>query len=179
MFYKHWKSIALSLTALFWNGCDDTSIVESPDLYGCPPDVCTQAPEITNSSRETTLSSSVAMSSSEASSSSGIEAGKTLVYCYNDTALNDKEQSFDIISCDDGNKYLRDYSVYNEVPKEAEKLPKDVQIYAPPPGSEKAANCKTGPWTCHDYRITDENGHERTVGGCNYNTITCPPKNEE
>ena len=186
MFYKYWKKFALTLTALFWAGCDNTSLVDSPDLYGCPPNGC-GIPEITSSSSETTLSSKTESSNSKAVSSSGFEdvrsnsikTDETLVYCYNDTAQNDKGQSFDIISCDDGNKYLRDYSVYNVVPKEAEKLPKDVQIYAPSPGSKKAANCKKGPWRCHDYRITDENGLKRNVGGCNYNTITCPTKNEE
>ena len=185
---KHWKKISLALTALFWAGCDNTSLVDSPDLYGCPPDVCNQSPESSaSSSSETKLSSKTESSNSETVSSSSIEEAlsnyiktdETLVYCYNDTAQNDKGQSFDIISCDDGNRYLRDYSVYNVVPKEAEKLPKDVQIYAPSPGSKKAANCKEGPWACHDYRITDEKGNRRTVGGCNWNTITCPPKNEE
>ena len=37
MFYKHWKKIALAFTAFFWAGCDDSSLTDSPDLYGCPP----------------------------------------------------------------------------------------------------------------------------------------------
>ena len=113
----------------------------------------------------------------ETNLSSNTEAVKPLINCYNDTALNDKGQSFDIISCDDGNKYLRDHSVYSEVPKEREKVPKDVQIFAPTPGSEKAANCTKGPRKCHDYKLRDENGNTvKNVGGCNYNTITCPAK---
>ena len=35
MFYKHWKKIALALTAFFWAGCDSTS-TEAP-LYGVAP----------------------------------------------------------------------------------------------------------------------------------------------
>lgn len=44
MFYKHWKKIALALTALFWASCDDSSLTDSPDLYGCPPDACHDEP---------------------------------------------------------------------------------------------------------------------------------------
>lgn len=39
MFYRHWKKFLLSITALLWASCDDTSLTDSPDLYGCPPDV--------------------------------------------------------------------------------------------------------------------------------------------
>ena len=38
MFYKHWKKIFLSVTALLWASCDD-ALTDSPDLYGCPPDI--------------------------------------------------------------------------------------------------------------------------------------------
>ena len=44
MFYKHWKKIALAFTAFFWAGCDDSSLTDSPDLYGCPPDACHDEP---------------------------------------------------------------------------------------------------------------------------------------
>lgn len=44
MFYKHWKKFALTLTALFWASCDDSSLTDSPDLYGCPPDACHDEP---------------------------------------------------------------------------------------------------------------------------------------
>ena len=47
--YKHWKKIALALTALFWASCDETSSVEGPDLYGCPPDICNPMPESSSS----------------------------------------------------------------------------------------------------------------------------------
>ena len=260
--YKHWKKIALALTALFWASCDETSSVEGPDLYGCPPDIRNPMPAMPESSssvnslpssssneqiackrqsriydtrengrnyisvdyyecKDGTICEDYGYSDSfsctdyqgkyisytkdefnskyyveserihaevesyhessssfaETNLSSNTEAVKPLINCYNDTALNDKGQSFDIISCDDGNKYLRDHSVYSEVPKEREKVPKDVQIFAPTPGSEKAANCTKGPRKCHDYKLIDENGNTvKNVGGCNYNTITCPAK---
>ena len=37
MFYKHWKKIALSLTAIFWAACED-SVSEAECLYGPPPE---------------------------------------------------------------------------------------------------------------------------------------------
>ena len=67
MFYKHWKKIALTLTALFWAGCDDSSSSADVVLYGCPDDVCAPAPE--SSSEASTPSSS---SSEEVKSSSSI-----------------------------------------------------------------------------------------------------------
>ena len=42
MFYKHWKKIALTLTALFWASCSETH--EEAVLYGCPPDGCYDEP---------------------------------------------------------------------------------------------------------------------------------------
>ena len=72
MFYKHWKKIALAFTALFWASCDDSSIADSPDLYGCPPDVCNGEPISSETGQPESSSSEEAKSSSseEASSSS-------------------------------------------------------------------------------------------------------------
>ena len=77
MFYKHWKKIALSLTALFWAGCDDSASSSEVVLYGCPDDICAPAPEsssatenLVSSSSETTKTSS---SSIEESSSSSVD----------------------------------------------------------------------------------------------------------
>ena len=72
MFYKHWKKIALTFTALFWASCDDSSIADSPDLYGCPPDICNEEPVSSETGQPESSSSEEAKSSSseEASSSS-------------------------------------------------------------------------------------------------------------
>ena len=77
MFYKHWKKIALSLTALFWAGCDDSASSSEVVLYGCPDDIYAPAPESSSdangtqsSSSETTKTSS---SSIEESSSSSVD----------------------------------------------------------------------------------------------------------
>ena len=57
MFYNHWKKIALSLTALFWAGCDDSASSSEVVLYGCPDDICAPAPE-SSSATENLVSSS-------------------------------------------------------------------------------------------------------------------------
>ena len=76
MFYKHWKKIALTLTALFWAGCDDSASSSEVVLYGCPDDICAPAPEsssdandVQSSSSETTASSSSEAANPESSSS--------------------------------------------------------------------------------------------------------------
>lgn len=76
MFYKHWKKIALTLTALFWAGCDDSASSSEVVLYGCPDDICAPAPESSSdangaqsSSSETTASSSSEAAKPESSSS--------------------------------------------------------------------------------------------------------------
>lgn len=69
MFYKHWKKIALALTALFWAGCDDSASSSEVVLYGCPDDICAPAPE-SSSATENPVSSS---SESTEESSSSIE----------------------------------------------------------------------------------------------------------
>lgn len=68
MFYKHWKKIALALTALFWAGCDDSASSSEVVLYGCPDDICAPAPESSSDANDTQSSSSetTASSSSEA-----------------------------------------------------------------------------------------------------------------
>jgi len=66
MFYKHWKKIALTLTALFWAGCED-SASSAVCLYGPDPNYSSPAENPVSSSSETTKTSS---SSIEESSSS-------------------------------------------------------------------------------------------------------------
>ena len=75
MFYKHWKKIALTFTALFWASCDDSSIADSPDLYGCPPDICNEEPVSSEAGQPESSSSEEAVSSSsqKAKSSSSSE----------------------------------------------------------------------------------------------------------
>ena len=81
MFYKHWKKIALTLTALFWAGCDDSASSSEVVLYGCPDDICAPAPKSSSDANDTQSSSSetTASLSSEAakpeSSSSEFVAG--------------------------------------------------------------------------------------------------------
>ena len=77
MFYKHWKKIALSLTAFFWASCSETT--EDTPLYGCPPDGCYDEPESSDSNNDESSSSEtsgVLFSSSEKNVSSSSEAAK-------------------------------------------------------------------------------------------------------
>ena len=57
MFYNHWKKIALSLTALFWAGCED-SASEAVCLYGPDPNYSSAIEPPGSSSSETTKTSS-------------------------------------------------------------------------------------------------------------------------
>lgn len=74
MFYKHWKKIALSLTAFFWASCEDSVTSTAPE-YGCPDDGCGQGP-IDNSSSSN--DGSVTSSSSETSSSSSSDIAMSM-----------------------------------------------------------------------------------------------------
>ncbi|SOE56846.1 hypothetical protein SAMN05720781_1166 [Fibrobacter sp. UWT3] len=69
MFYSHWKKIALTLTALFWAGCED-SASSAVCLYGPDPNYSSPAENPVSSSSETTKTSS---SSVEESSSSSVD----------------------------------------------------------------------------------------------------------
>ncbi len=57
MFYKHWKKIALALTALFWTGCED-SASSAVCLYGPDPNYSSATENPVSSSSETTKTSS-------------------------------------------------------------------------------------------------------------------------
>ena len=76
MLYKHWKKIALTLTALFWASCDNTSN-EAP-LYGvpaCDTDKCDiEEPE---SSSEAAKPESSESANTESSSSETSEAASS------------------------------------------------------------------------------------------------------
>ena len=95
MLYKHWKKIALTLTALFWASCDNTSN-EAP-LYGvpaCDTDKCDiEEPESSSeaakpeSSESANTESSSSETSEAASSSSEITCvplDSTVTYFYDD-----------------------------------------------------------------------------------------------
>jgi hypothetical protein len=78
MFYKHWKKIALTLTALFWASCSETH--EEAVLYGCPPDGCYDEPESSDSNNDESSSSEtsgVQSSSSEKTISSSSETASS------------------------------------------------------------------------------------------------------
>lgn len=100
MFYKHWKKIALTLTALFWASCDNTSN-EAP-LYGvpaCDTDKCdieepesssdvakpesssSETSEAASSSSETTEESSSSESIETESSSSEAKSSSSEITC--------------------------------------------------------------------------------------------------
>ncbi|SMP37854.1 hypothetical protein SAMN05720465_0086 [Fibrobacter sp. UWB10] len=74
MFYKHWKKIALTLTALFWASCSETH--EEAVLYGCPPDDCYDEPESSDSNNDESSSSEKTISSSSETASSSSETSK-------------------------------------------------------------------------------------------------------
>ena len=57
MFYSHWKKIALTLTALFWTGCED-SASSAVCLYGPDPNYSSATENPVSSSSETTKTSS-------------------------------------------------------------------------------------------------------------------------
>lgn len=196
MFYKHWKKIALTLTAFFWASCSETT--EDTPLYGCPPDGCYDEPESSDangdgsSSSETTGSET--SSSSEffnppvygdepvfekssssdkdwsSSSFSAVYAPPT-VFCYNDTAVNDSGKVFDIFACENGQKYLREpFKNYPDTPKD---LPQGVNEN--PLSPQMTKNCTAGPDICIDSYTTDENGNQIPTGGC-FPTVECPDK---
>ena len=77
MFYKHWKKIALSLTALFWASCDD-SASSAVCLYGPDPNYSSPIENPVSSSsvdlaQGSSSSEKVNSSSSEAKNSSSSE----------------------------------------------------------------------------------------------------------
>lgn len=74
MLYKHWKKLALTLTALFWASCSETH--EEAVLYGCPPDGCYDEPESSDSNNDESSSSEKTISSSSETASSSSETSK-------------------------------------------------------------------------------------------------------
>ena len=193
MFYKHWKKFALTLTALFWASCSETT--DDAVLYGCPPDGCYDEPESSDANGDNSSSSEAtggeSSSSSEtakpesssimnklsssdtdwsSSSFSAVYAPPT-VFCYNDTAINDSGKVFDIFACENGQKYLRNpFQNYPDTPKD---LPKDVNRNSITPQMTK--NCTAGPDICIDSYTMDENGNQIPTGGC-FPTVECPDK---
>lgn len=91
--------------------------------------------------------------------------------CYNTTAVNDAGKVFDIIECEDGDKYLRHPGIYDSdlAPKD---LPPNVDVFAPvTDGTERcgATNCK---YSEQDLCV------DGLDGGC-YPAIDCPEKPEK
>lgn len=193
MFYKHWKKIALTLTALFWAACEDSTSAEEclygpPSYYGLPES--SDASEDGSSSSEATGSETSSSSSEAAKSGSSSSMGKLsssdkdwssssfsavyappTVFCYNDTAVNDSGKVFDIFACENGQKYLRNpFQNYPDTPKD---LPKGVNENALSPQMTK--NCTAGPDICIDSYTIDKNGNEVPTGGC-FPTVECPDK---
>ena len=194
MFYKYWKNFALTLTALFWASCENTTTASDP-LYGCPPDVCSEGAESssdanTSSSSSTETSSATAKSSDAtaessssikdllSSSSIAVVYGPMTVNCYNDSAVNDSGTVFKTITCDNGQKYLRFQGLYMDLPETQKNLPKGVGIVPPDPKNGIAVNCTVDATICIDGVKEDENGNLSPVGGC-YPAIECPAKAEE
>lgn len=202
MFYKHWKKIALALTAFFWAGCDSTS-TEAP-LYGvapCESNGCEEYKAPDSSSGETIREES---SSSEfipddtlygvimpkGSSSSELmqialdygvpypldDRDTVFTYktlCFNDSAQNVEGRVFKIIDCIDGNKYLRDPSAAGA---EGVELPEGVQVFAPKAGSDKAPNCTSEQDICIE-RDPSKPIEQDSLAGC-HPIIDCPEKTD-
>ena len=191
MFYNHWKKFALTLAAMFWTSCDDSSTsstINEPEpqpVYGviCDTDPCMEIPESSGANDAQSSSSSegtISSSSDVAESSSSFELpvpvyGVESLNCYNDTAVNDSGKVFDIIECIDGQKYLRFQSLYMDLPEKQAELPQGVHPQPPDPRDGIAVNCTREVDICIDGFTTDENGNQQPVGGC-YPTIECPEK---
>lgn len=195
LFYKHWKKIALTLTALFWAGCED-SASEAVCLYGPDPNYSSPAenPVSSSSTDGATTSSSSAPSTSsgteEESSSSEImqmvldygvpyyldDRDTVFTYktlCFNDSAQNVEGRVFKIIDCIDGNKYLRDPSAAGA---EGVELPEGVQVFAPKAGSDKAPNCTSEQDICIE-RDPSKPIEQDSLAGC-HPIIDCPEKTD-
>lgn len=98
--------------------------------------------------------------------------------CYNTTAANDAGKVFDIIECEDGEKYLRHPGLYAEEPKLQKELPEGVGVFTPHSDNDGcgATNCKYSEQDlCVDGFVIDEQGNEKPIGGCSP-VIECPEK---
>lgn len=76
MFYKHWKKIALTLTALFWAGCED-SASSAVCLYGPDPNYSSPAENPVSSSSTDDATTSSSSEATEKSSSSVEESSSS------------------------------------------------------------------------------------------------------
>ena len=160
------------MTALFWASCDDTSTSSGANGEQ------SSSSSIVQSSSERISSSSSDIDESSSSFELPVPAyGGFPVYCYNDTAVNDSGKVFDIIECDDGQKYLKFQDLYMDLPEKQKELPEGVHPVPPNPQSGIASNCTREPDICIDAFTIDENGNEQPIGGC-YSSINCPEKPE-
>ena len=92
--------------------------------------------------------------------------------CFNDTITTGEGHTFKIIDCTDGNKYMRSPNEANTTAT----LPKGVQVFAPPAGSEAAYNCTNAGDVCIERNPT-LTVEEDSLAGC-HQVIDCPPKPE-
>ena len=93
----------------------------------------------------------------------------TRILCYRDTVQNASGNTFDIIECDDGKKYLS----HPVADASDNSLPEGVQMEAPTPTESYAANCGKRFFVCRIGQTLDEQGKIKKVNECNYIT-RCP-----
>ncbi len=120
-------------------------------------------------------SSSSVESSSSSIDDEGIPSMSGTVYgpsipCYSTTEQNDAGKSFDIIECQNGEKFLKNSVIYGESIKE--ELPEGVSTDVPQRTPFLATNCSETS-ICVDG--VDAEGNP--TGGC-FPTLECPPKDE-
>ena len=78
MFYKHWKKIALTLTALFWAACEDSTSAEEclygpPSYYGLPESSDANGDESSSSEATGSETSSSSSETTKSGSSSSMD----------------------------------------------------------------------------------------------------------
>ena len=78
MFYKHWKKIALTLTALFWAACEDSTSAEEclygpPSYYGLPESSDANGDESSSSEATGSETSSRSSETTKSGSSSSMD----------------------------------------------------------------------------------------------------------
>ena len=94
---------------------------------------------------------------------------KTL--CYKDTIQNASGNTFDIIECDDGKKYL------SHPVEDTSSVPEGIQKEVPSPTGTYAVNCSEWDYIHYEGYTLDENGKEQEVNESNRIT-RCPQKPE-
>lgn len=117
MLYKHWKKIALTLAAMFWTSCDDSSSsgsINEPEpqpVYGviCDTDPCMNIPESSGANDEQSSSSEAVASSSsevakpessskieESSSSEVVASSSSIKEILSSSSIEESSSSFEL-----------------------------------------------------------------------------------